>query len=250
MNTISKLPITKDETPPTNYGLDSILQAIGQLASNPNADPEKAERFMAMYERLLSKHAEKEFNSAMTECQDKLAPVAKDANNPSTKSKYASYIALDAAIRPIYTKHGFSVSFDTGDAPNENTVRVVSYVAHSAGHKRTYHLDLAADGKGAKGGDVMTKTHAIGSAVKYGRRYLLEMIFNIATGEKEDDGNAANGGVITPEQKDELIALIKETNTETAKVLTWAKVESIDELPAKKFKDAKELLETKKKAAK
>ena len=37
----------------------------------------------------------------------------------------------------------------------------------------------------------MTKTHAAGSALTYGQRYLLKMIFNIAIGS-DDDGNAAS----------------------------------------------------------
>ena len=49
---------------------------------------------------------------------------------------------------------------------------------------------MPADGKGAKGGDVMTKTHATGSAMTYGQRYLVKMIFNIAVGA-DDDGRAA-----------------------------------------------------------
>jgi hypothetical protein len=49
---------------------------------------------------------------------------------------------------------------------------------------------MPADGKGAKGGDVMTKTHATGAAMSYGMRYLLKMIFNVAIGEDDKDGNA------------------------------------------------------------
>lgn len=36
----------------------------------------------------------------------------------------------------------------------------------------------------------MTKTHAMGSGVSYGMRYLLRMIFNLAI-DQDDDGNAA-----------------------------------------------------------
>src|SRR5690606_15862485 len=53
---------------------------------------------------------------------------------------------------------------------------------------------MPADGKGAKGGDVMTKTHAAGSAMSYGQRYLLKLIFNVAIGENDDDGNSAGSG--------------------------------------------------------
>jgi hypothetical protein len=52
---------------------------------------------------------------------------------------------------------------------------------------------MPVDGKGARGGDVMTKTHAMGSGVSYGMRYLLRMIFNLAI-DYDDDGNAAGGG--------------------------------------------------------
>src|SRR4029079_17827861 len=68
-------------------------------------------------------------------------------------------------------------------------VRVLCYVTHNAGHSRTYHVDMPADGKGAKGGDVMTLTHASGAALSYGMRYLLKMVWNIAVGEDDRDGN-------------------------------------------------------------
>jgi hypothetical protein len=126
-----------------------------------------------------------------------MGPIATDSNNPSTKSRYASYFALDKSLRPIYARHGFALSFGTGEIPQENYIRVLCYVSHSAGFTRTYHVDMPADGKGAKGGDVMTKTHAVGSGMTYGQRYLLKMIFNIAIGS-DDDGNAAGARVPSP----------------------------------------------------
>ena len=35
----------------------------------------------------------------------------------------------------------------------------------------------------------MTKTHAMGAGMSYGMRYLLKMIFNVAVGEDDTDGN-------------------------------------------------------------
>jgi hypothetical protein len=124
----------------------------------------------------------------MRAAQGDMRQVATDANNPQTRSRYATYAAIDAALRPVYTQHGFSISFGTGDAP-EGYVRVVAYVSHVGGHTRQYKADMPADGKGAKGGDVMTKTHAFGAGTSYGMRYLLKMIFNVAIGEYDLDGN-------------------------------------------------------------
>lgn len=168
-----------------------MVSMFQRLACDPNASVEKIERLMALWERSEAKKAESAFNAAMSSAQSEMLPVAADADNPQTRSRYASYEALDRALRPIYTKHQFGLSFDTGDAPGADVVRIVCYVTHSGGHARTYHADMPADGKGAKGGDVMTKTHAVGSAMSYGMRYLLKMIFNVAVGEDDDDGNAA-----------------------------------------------------------
>jgi hypothetical protein len=172
---------------------DSSLALFERLASNPRASAAKIERLMSLWERAELRKAESAFNAGMATAQKEMRPVAEDAFNPQTRSKYASYEALDRAIRPIYTKYGFGLSFDTGDSPKDEHVRVLCHVTHKGGYTRPYHVDMPADGKGAKGGDVMTKTHAVGSALSYGQRYLLRMIFNIATADKDDDGNRAGG---------------------------------------------------------
>jgi len=46
----------------------------------------------------------------------------------------------------------------------------------------------------------MTKTHAAGSGMSYGQRYLLKMIFNIAF--SDDDGNKASGRNLAQELLD------------------------------------------------
>jgi hypothetical protein len=172
-----------------------------RLARDPSVDVDKLERLMALWERNESRTAEAAFNSAMSAAQDELRPVAADAENPQTKSRYASYGALDRAVRPVYARHGFALSFDTGDSPLAEHVRVLCYVSHRGGHQRTHHVDMPADGKGAKGGDVMTKTHAAGAAMSYGQRYLLKLIFNIAVGE-DRDGNAPAAPSTAPEGYD------------------------------------------------
>lgn len=175
----------------------SLLAVIERAARDPSVDIDKVERLMAMYERQSRAAAEQRFNEALSLAQADMAPVATDCDNKQTRSRYASYAALDRALRPIYTAHGFSLSFDS-ESPDRDTLRILCYVAHRAGHTRTYHLDMPADGKGAKGGDVMTRTHATGSASSYGMRYLLRMIFNVAVGEDDDDGQAASSQAPAP----------------------------------------------------
>lgn len=169
---------------------NTIFQIIERASRDPNVDIDKMERLILMQERVQARQAEIEFDNAMSGAQEDMKAVQTDSLNKQTGSKYASYAALDAAIRPIYAAHGFSLSFDTADGAPPDSVRVVCKVAHRGGHRERPRVDMPCDGKGAKGGDVMTRTHAMGSAVSYGKRYLLGMIFNLAT-TKDDDGNAA-----------------------------------------------------------
>ncbi len=166
----------------------SILQVIASAARDPSVDIEKMERLMAMHERMTARSAEAAFNDAMSLAQAEMTPISRDAVNPQTKSRYASYAQLDAALRPIYTKHGFSISFNSGTDAPAGHLRLLALVGRG-GYTRTYMLDMPSDGKGAKGGDVMTKTHATGAASTYGQRYLLKLIFNVAVGELDNDGN-------------------------------------------------------------
>jgi hypothetical protein len=176
--------ITKQMTvrQPTTMGLMQIALETGTV--------DQLQILQEMHFKELARSAEVEFNLAMNAVQSELGRIAPDLNNPQTKSKYASYAALDRVIRPIYTRHGFSLSFDSGDSTIAETVVAFCYVSHSAGHTRKYQSPpMPSDGKGAKGGDVMTKTHATGAAMSYAMRYLLKFIFNIAVGEDDTDGN-------------------------------------------------------------
>lgn len=217
----------------------AVLHMIERAARDPSVDINKLQQLMDMRERITARTSESEFDKALTEAQSEMGRVRTDSNNPQTKSRYASYGALDAAMRPTYTRHGFAISFNT-ETPGTETVRVICRVSHKEGHSRSYQIDMPADGKGAKGGDVMTKTHATGSAVSYGMRYLLKMIFNIAVSDKDDDGNAATdtGGTITQAQLGQLVALADEVGADKAAFCKYMGVDSFAALPAKDFNRA------------
>lgn len=166
--------------------------ALIEMAVSKGAGIEVIERLKAIYDQEREKAQEQEFNAAMNRVQANLVRIAPDLNNSHTSSKYASYAAIDKVLRPIYSAEGFSVSFNTEEAKLPDYVKVVCFVSHSGGYTRKYQVEMPADGKGAKGNDVMTKTHATGSAMSYGKRYLAGFVWNLAIG-LDDDGNAAAG---------------------------------------------------------
>lgn len=247
MNAVIKQNVMPQEVATTDAG--TIMSVISRAASDPSVDMDKMERLLLMHERILAKNAEAAFNDAMTRVQAEVGRVAADLYNTQTRSKYASYAALDGKLRPHYTAHGFSISFDTGQEAPEGFVRVLAYVSHSAGHTRTYNAMVPADGKGAKGGDVMTKTHAFGAGTAYGMRYLQKMIFNIAIGEEDNDGNDPDPETVSREQVANIEALLTEVSGDKAKFLKYFRAESIEAIPAASYAKAIAALEKKRGAA-
>jgi hypothetical protein len=225
----------------------SILAVIERACRSPDVDVDKMERLFALQERFVAKQAETAFNVALNSAQSNVGRIATDAANPQTRSRYASYAALDRVLRPAYIAQGFSLSFDTTDSPVADHIRVLCHVSHSAGHTRTYHVDMPADGKGAKGGDVMTKTHATGAAMSYGMRYLLKMIFNVAIGEDDNDGNGSHE-YIGPGQVADLEALLTEVGGDRARFLKYMKADSIQTIPLGQYQNAVAALQRKRQA--
>lgn len=168
---------------------DNILLTISNAAKDPTVDVEKAERLFALLERMMARSSEEKFNSAMSECQQEMPRVLRDAQNPSTNSRFTRLETLNDAAVPIYTKHGFSLSFGSADCPIADHYRITCVAAHKGGHSRSYQCDLPRDDMGAKGSPNKTKIHGAGSTFSYGRRYLTLLIFNISLVNEDDDGN-------------------------------------------------------------
>ena len=223
----------------------SLLDIISQAATNPAVDVDKLERLIALSDRQQAKEAERLFNVAMTGAQKEMRPVAADASNPQTKSKYASYFALDKALRPIYVTHGFSLSFDTDDSPKADHIRILCYASHEAGHSRTYKIDMPSDGKGAKGGDAMTKTHAAGAAVSYGQRYLLKSIFNISVGEDNDGNNIDAECTIDADQMQHILDQIAATDSNIEIFCEFMKVDAVKNITVSQYGRAIQALNAK-----
>lgn len=235
-------------TVPQRQESSSLAMAFERVLTDPTIPIERLREMLAIQVDIETRAERRAYNQAMAAAQASLARVSADASNPQTKSKYATLGALDRAVRPVYSEHGFALEFDTADGAPEGHIRVVCDVSHGAGYTKRFHIDMPADGKGAKGGDVMTKTHATGSAVSYGRRYLILMIFNLAVGD--DDGNAAGGSTISAEQEQALAVAVAAAEADIDRFLGVFKVESLGDLPAKDYIRAMGMLAAKQAANK
>jgi hypothetical protein len=214
MNAIT--PITEAVESPALAG--SLLNFVAAAVRDPNVDVTKLEALLRMQREIVADDARLQFNRAMSAAQGEINAVTRDAANEQTHSKYARLETIDAAIRPIYVRHGFCLSFNS-EAIDGPECRIVCEVSHSGGHTKKYHLDAAPDTAGPQGKANKTPLHGLGSTVSYLRRYLVCMIFNVVLKNEDSDGNRtprnpAGDGLITEAQAKELWALMARSSTQ------------------------------------
>src|SRR3990167_1432506 len=235
----------------------TILAMIDRVMAMPDVPVEKIVQLHELHQKAQAEHARKEFLAAFALAEAEMAPIARDARNPETKSKYATHAALDRDMRPIYTKYGFGFSWNTGlgdgsPIPSES-VRVLGTLSHKLGHERQFQMDIPADGKGPKGCAVMSRTHATVSAFSYGKRVLQGGGFNIVFVNEDDDGNAAGAPSqnanepISQGQLAELIKLADDVGADKARFCKFYGIASLAEITVSNLEKAKAALNSKRK---
>ena len=203
----------------------AFIAMIERAARDPHVDVTKLKELLAIKNAEQDRVALAFYSTAMTEAQHEMEPVRRDAvvKTNNRTSKYASYEALDRALRPIYSRHGFGLSFSTAPESTDKMLIVTCKVTHRAGHTEHHQLPIPIVTTGAKGGEVMTPTHATMSAKTYGMRGLVQMICNVATTDiiQDDDGNAAGGiDMISAEDVEEIKTAMKDANLPEDKFAT------------------------------
>lgn len=214
-----QLTVNNNSLPAVSEETRFMMDMISQIALNPNADVEKLRAVMDMKMQMFNRGAEIEFNAAMALAQAEIEPVARTASNAQTKSKYAKLENIITKCSPVWTKHGFALSYDTGDCPLDRHYRVTCEVSHRAGHSKHYHMDLPIDDAGINGTKNKTGVHGAGSTISYGKRYIACNIFNIAIKDEDNDAQTGNNIYV---------------NSNQAKVIS-AKLESVSHIAKEKF---------------
>ncbi len=120
----------------------------------------------------------KELAAALSAFQGQVETVAKDSVNPFFKSKYAGLESIVKTIREPLAKNGLAVTqwpISEGE--------LCTILTHKSGEWIMGTFKMRPKDNTPQG---------IGSAMTYARRYALSAVLSVATGEGEDDGNAAS----------------------------------------------------------
>ncbi len=243
-------PAPADET-------TAFLQTIERMAINPDVDIEKLKALMEMRKGFLAEKQRIAFDAAFAEMQPELPTIdrngrivvfskadrdaGKTDGKPIQNTPYALFEDINEAARPILARHGFGLSFRTGEGQG-GKLRITGILSHRDGHRETDFIDLQHDSTGSK-----NAVQAVGSSVSYGKRYTTINLLNIVSRspqERDDDGKLGGGPArITDEQHAALIDKIRESGADEAKFLEFLNVKKLSDLPATKFSEAIDCLE-------
>lgn len=168
----------------------SFMQLL-QFAIENKSAIDVVERLAALQADRVAKRALADFNEALDSCRDEIEEVVPDLKNDTTGKMYASYRALSRALKPIYKKHGLTPTFNTRQSEKPEEIIVLCDLSHTGGHVKQYMIPMPTDGRGPKGGGVMSKPNATVAATSYGRSTLLRLIFDVVIAE-EQQGEGVN----------------------------------------------------------
>jgi hypothetical protein len=224
---------------------------LERIIASGLTDPAAIGKLVELQERIERMHAQSAYTVAMNAAQKEMPRVLRSKINTQTGSKYAPLEDVLKDVVPIYTKHGFSVSFGEGTPGAAGSVKIVCDVMHTSGHSVRYELEGGLDTSGIKGSTNKTDIQGKGSSVSYLRRYMLCMVFNVAIGDSDTDGNAAVP-TVTPEEFDGLNGFFRKLEPETQeRVLAWmseaskSEVKELGQCPRKLYKQALSFLQRK-----
>lgn len=177
-----------------------------------------------------------ELAKALSRAQTTIEGAKEDSANPFFKSKYADLSSVWAACKASLSANGLSV-VQTVENGGEKAY-LVTMLLHTSGQWIRSFMPI-----------IMTKQDAqsLGSAITYCRRYALAAIVGVCPAD--DDGEGAVGRDTPPKaapktiskmQIDELERLLEYREDVREKLLDWASINYIKELPIERYTKALE----------
>lgn len=161
-----------------------------ERAVDKGMDPAQLKALVDLHEQWKAARAKEAFAADMNAVQSEMPCIVRDAQNTQTKSNYIRLETLTHKAKPIYTAHGFSLSFSETESTRPNWHRITCTIRHVAGYSEQHWIDLPTDGVGPKGNAIggMNAVQGAISTGSYGQRVLTCRVFNITIADTDLDG--------------------------------------------------------------
>lgn len=216
-----------------------------QLAMSQGADLQKLEKLMELHERWQATQARKAFDAAISAAKAEIRPIVKNREVDFTSQKgrtnydFEDLAQIARQIDPILAKHG--LSYRHRSKQDGKNLTITCKVSHRDGHFEETELTALNDESGNKNG-----IQGIGSTATYLQRYTLKIALGLSASADDDGKKGGNTEeYISERQAADLEALITEVGANRANFLKMCKIEAIEAMPARKYKEAVARLEEK-----
>lgn len=213
----------------------AIIELL-QTAVEHGLPVETLERLQALHERVSDRAAATEFARELAAFQEECPPIAKTSTaNVTSKTgarysyRYAELDQIARVVRPFLAKRGFSYTWDS--EVRDRMLHCVCVLRHVNGHAERANFGAPVESPAG-----MSEQQKHASALTYARRQSLVQVLGLTMTEPDTDG--ANPEPITAAQADDLRDLIEECGANLTRFLKWAKIERLEDLPARDFESA------------
>lgn len=233
----------------------SAPQRMLELAIEKGSSLEQLQQLMDLQERHEANEARKAFVSAMAALKADPPVVVKgkhvDFQTSQGRTQYSHAtlaMVCDAAIAKM-SQFGLSHRWAVEQVNGGVTVHCV--ITHQAGHSERTSMTAPPDDSGKK-----NRIQQVASTVTYLERYTLMAALGMAARDMDDDAQSveAHGERVSDDQAATLTALAEEVKADVPAFLRYlsgickVRIEEIDDIPAKAYRDAVAALDRKRKS--
>lgn len=198
---------------------------------------EALERLIALQERREDRNAERAMAAAMAAFQGECPAIGQTEDGHH--GTFAPLKEIVRVVRPILGRHGLTFAHD-GEVGESGRIRVTCTLRHVAGASRTATFEGPPDTSGGK-----NPIQEMASTRSYLRRYTLIDVLGLTTEDDDDGAGADPPEYVTESQAADLASLADEVGADRGAFLRWFGVESFEEVPKKRLREATQALERK-----
>lgn len=231
-------------------GPGATMQLISDAVLKGNVPVETMQKLMDMRDRELERNARMEFFRELAEFQAAHRVIAtnQDKEIVSEKGarfriKYADLPHLVDEVQQPLAKRGFSFTWDTTANESGSMLTSTFVLRHVLGHVERNSFTCPTESRAGSSPQMK-----YGSADSYAKRRAMLAGLGIVT--EEDTGQHVRERdvqAITEEQAATIRALIEETKAQESKILGWAGVATLEQMPATKYAECVRILEGRRK---
>lgn len=241
--------------------VDANATALQTVEASPALDPvlvlalqqqvpiETIERIVAMVERKQERLAREAYFEALTRFRAACPPVKKTSTakiTTRTGSGYTyNYAELDEiaeTVRPHLEANGFAYTWDCDLSADSAILTTICTLRHVGGHAESARFPVPTSSSSA-----MSDQQRYAAAFTFGRRQSLFGVLGLSTTEATPD-TAQDMEKITADQAANLRALCDEIKPDMVKLLAFAGVTALEDIPSGRYGEIVALLEKRRKA--